>query len=194
MMVTGPMAKCRNCGKESPADTFVLDPVYGMMVCQTCVKNRKKPEKIKPGAEEKPMQTGKPVEKIIPNTNAARMAMQNMQKKPALDDDADDFEDEPVKTTAKTAVKNASGTRFQQETPEKKVPVDKPKGWDHDDDMIDRAYAAKQQAKASQAGSVVTLDDSHIKYTCKKCKYAFKYNTEKMQPAHCPFCGADIKY
>ncbi|MFH1174879.1 MAG: hypothetical protein V1725_07115 [archaeon] len=187
MLNAGPMAKCRNCGKESPADTFVLDPVYGMMVCQACVKSRKTPQKIKPGQEQREMQSRRPVEKIIPNTNAARAALQSMQKKPAMDDDVDDFDDEPVRSS----VRNTGGPR---ETPAKKVPVEKPTGWDREDDFIDRAYSAKQKQKAAVEGTVVPIDDDHVKYTCKKCKYAFKYNLEKKQPAHCPYCGADIRF
>jgi DNA-directed RNA polymerase subunit RPC12/RpoP len=52
--------KCRNCGKEYPADQFVLDHVYKMMVCPQCVKDRQKKEyalKSKTGqAEEEPEQ------------------------------------------------------------------------------------------------------------------------------------------
>jgi DNA-directed RNA polymerase subunit RPC12/RpoP len=38
--------KCRNCGKEYPADSFILDHVYKMMVCPQCVKDRQKREVI----------------------------------------------------------------------------------------------------------------------------------------------------
>lgn len=34
-------AVCKRCGRQSPASQFVLDPVYGMMVCQLCLKERK---------------------------------------------------------------------------------------------------------------------------------------------------------
>lgn len=37
-------AKCRKCGKMMPADEYVLDPVYKMMVCSQCVKERKMKE------------------------------------------------------------------------------------------------------------------------------------------------------
>ena len=39
-------AKCRRCGKESPVNEFILDPVYKMMVCIACVKERHLKEKI----------------------------------------------------------------------------------------------------------------------------------------------------
>ena len=33
--------KCRKCGKDVKSDEFVLDPVYKMMVCAQCVKDRR---------------------------------------------------------------------------------------------------------------------------------------------------------
>ena len=44
-------AVCRVCKKSSPAEDFVLDPEYKMMVCPECVKRRKR-EPLKPKAEE----------------------------------------------------------------------------------------------------------------------------------------------
>lgn len=35
-------AKCRQCGKESPAESFVLDHNYKMMVCPACSEKRAK--------------------------------------------------------------------------------------------------------------------------------------------------------
>jgi transcription initiation factor IIE alpha subunit len=34
-------AVCKRCGRQSPASQFVLDPVYGMMVCPLCIKERR---------------------------------------------------------------------------------------------------------------------------------------------------------
>jgi DNA-directed RNA polymerase subunit RPC12/RpoP len=36
--------KCKRCGKEYQADEFILDPVYKMMVCKECVRERKNQE------------------------------------------------------------------------------------------------------------------------------------------------------
>jgi DNA-directed RNA polymerase subunit RPC12/RpoP len=41
MMNKGVSAVCKRCGRSSPAEQFILDPIYGMMVCQLCVKERK---------------------------------------------------------------------------------------------------------------------------------------------------------
>lgn len=35
------MVKCRRCGKNASSSDFILDPVYGLMVCPNCVKERK---------------------------------------------------------------------------------------------------------------------------------------------------------
>jgi len=40
-MLTPVKAKCKRCGREFKSDEFVLDPVYKMMVCRECVKERK---------------------------------------------------------------------------------------------------------------------------------------------------------
>jgi hypothetical protein len=34
-------ARCKNCGREAPAVEFILDPYFGMMVCQKCFKDRR---------------------------------------------------------------------------------------------------------------------------------------------------------
>lgn len=35
-------AKCRQCGKESPAESFILDHYYKMVVCPACSEKRAK--------------------------------------------------------------------------------------------------------------------------------------------------------
>lgn len=47
--------KCRRCGKSAQSSEFVLDPVYKLMVCPDCVKERKNRELQKKAAvEEQP--------------------------------------------------------------------------------------------------------------------------------------------
>ncbi|MBN1792788.1 hypothetical protein JW826_03845 [Candidatus Woesearchaeota archaeon] len=36
--------KCKKCNREAKSDEFFLDPVYKMMVCPQCVKDRKMQE------------------------------------------------------------------------------------------------------------------------------------------------------
>ncbi len=33
--------KCKQCGRDANSDEFILDPIYKMMVCKDCVKERK---------------------------------------------------------------------------------------------------------------------------------------------------------
>lgn len=41
MMNNEVKAVCKRCGRQSPSTQFILDPVYGMMVCPLCLKERK---------------------------------------------------------------------------------------------------------------------------------------------------------
>ena len=43
-------AKCRKCGREVPTSEFILDPVYGMMVCASCSKERRSKSSLAAGA------------------------------------------------------------------------------------------------------------------------------------------------
>lgn len=63
------MVKCRNCGKEYPADQFVLDYVYRMVVCPQCVKDRQKREVIHKEAKQQ--------------ADEAKQQEEELKKKPA---------------------------------------------------------------------------------------------------------------
>lgn len=41
MITRQPKVVCRRCGREAQADSFVLDPIYGMLVCPECMKEQK---------------------------------------------------------------------------------------------------------------------------------------------------------
>ena len=43
-MLTPVKVKCKKCGREAKSDEFTLDPVYKMMVCRDCVKERRMSE------------------------------------------------------------------------------------------------------------------------------------------------------
>lgn len=54
-------AKCRRCGKDAPSDSFILDPVYGMMVCQNCVNERRsKSFSVKKGGKDSAAESDEP--------------------------------------------------------------------------------------------------------------------------------------
>jgi len=120
--------KCRNCGKEYPADTFVLDYVYKMMVCPQCVKDRQRKE--------------------IVHKEAQQQVLQETAKKPA--------------------------------------------GWDHEDEMIEKAYAAKLARTGSAPGHLVPTPDGKYKYRCPRCKYEFAYNKATNTPSRCPYCNWEM--
>ena len=45
-MFGGVSAACKRCGKKDDSTTFILDPVFKMMVCRDCVKDRKEKENM----------------------------------------------------------------------------------------------------------------------------------------------------
>jgi DNA-directed RNA polymerase subunit RPC12/RpoP len=53
---------CKHCGRPAKAGDYVLDPVYKMMVCPSCVKERRNAPSIKPKQEaaQQPVQDKKP--------------------------------------------------------------------------------------------------------------------------------------
>ncbi len=69
--------KCKNCGKEAPADSFVLDHVYRMMVCPQCVKDRQKREVIH--------------KEVKKQAEEAKKEEEELQKKPAGWDKDDEY-------------------------------------------------------------------------------------------------------
>ncbi|MFH1511373.1 MAG: hypothetical protein ABIF10_06795 [Candidatus Woesearchaeota archaeon] len=75
-------------------------------------------------------------------------------------------------------------SKVQEQKAEKK----KPKGWDIEDEELERLYTAKQYKKAQ----VVRLDQNRAKYKCAKCAYEFIIKLDKMLPNRCPYCSADI--
>ncbi|MBN2053116.1 hypothetical protein JW756_06435 [Candidatus Woesearchaeota archaeon] len=131
-MLTPVKVKCKRCGREAKSDEFVLDPVYKMMVCRDCVKERRM------------------------NEFSAAKAKQREEAKIKM---------------------------------EEQIKKEKPAGWDAEDAEIERAFKAKQAA----APKIERIDDANVKYTCKKCKYQFKFNVLNRMPGRCPYCGGSIQ-
>jgi DNA-directed RNA polymerase subunit RPC12/RpoP len=126
-------AVCKRCGRPSAAEKFVLDPIYKMVVCPSCIAERK--SKI------------------------------NMGKK-----------------------ENAPGSATSEQAAPKPAAPPKPKGWDNEDEYLNRAY----QDKKGNAPIVEKMSDGRVKYQCKKCTYKFAYDQDKKQPANCPYCGQPV--
>jgi DNA-directed RNA polymerase subunit RPC12/RpoP len=130
MITSAIKVKCKKCGRDAKSDEFILDPIYKLMVCKDCVKERKMNEY--------------------------------------------------------TAKKNAM--QAEMKAKQEEVKKQHPAGWDSDDLEIERRYKEKQVTQAT----VERINDEKVKYTCKKCKYEFIYNTLKNQPARCPYCGTAV--
>lgn len=43
--------KCKKCGRTANSNEYVLDPVYRMMVCPMCIKDRRMGEKVRKEVE-----------------------------------------------------------------------------------------------------------------------------------------------
>lgn len=41
LFIMGVPIKCKNCGRTADSSSFVLDPLIGIVVCPSCVKDRK---------------------------------------------------------------------------------------------------------------------------------------------------------
>lgn len=74
MQSSGVKVICKRCGRSTAAEEFVLDNIYGMMVCPTCVRDRQskvaselkaKKDEVKQSIPE--MKVEKPQPKIDPN-------------------------------------------------------------------------------------------------------------------------------
>jgi len=67
-MMEGFKVKCKRCGKMARPEEYVLDPIYRMMVCPSCIKERRTHENVhkevearkqaRSVAEEEPKPTG----------------------------------------------------------------------------------------------------------------------------------------
>jgi DNA-directed RNA polymerase subunit RPC12/RpoP len=72
---------CKRCNRQAKAGEFVLDPYYRMMVCPTCVKERRGKTDIKPkGQETKPAEPPKPAGWDSDDDALEKMAKQKSAK------------------------------------------------------------------------------------------------------------------
>ncbi len=126
-------AVCKRCGRSADAETFVLDPVYKMMVCPLCVQERKK---------------GTPQQAAAP------------QRK---------------------------GISVEEDVKEKKQAPERPKGWDAEDDLLEKLSRQKEKVTGGYSE-----EGGHVKYRCMKCKFKFDYHPDKGFPLTCPYCGTKV--
>ncbi|MCX8147016.1 MAG: hypothetical protein N3D84_00955 [Candidatus Woesearchaeota archaeon] len=91
MEIKGVKAVCRNCGRYVNTNDLILDPVFKMMVCKECVKDRKMRESVHKEARE--MRLQKKQQGII------------QEEKPAGWDYDDEVIEKAYKMKMKTSVK-----------------------------------------------------------------------------------------
>ena len=110
---------------------------------------------------------------VCPACIAERKSKINMGKKPGENANA-------------TGAASATGAE-QAAAPKPAAPA-KPKGWDNEDEYLNRAYNEKR----GNAPVIEKMSDGRTKYQCKKCTYKFPYDTDKKTPANCPYCGTPV--
>lgn len=68
----------------------------------------------------------------------------------------------------------------------------RPAGWDEDDEMLEKAARRMATKTEPPKTQYELIDDENIKLTCPKCEYRFTYNTIRMTPNSCPYCGVKL--
>jgi DNA-directed RNA polymerase subunit RPC12/RpoP len=196
-IMSGPVrVRCRQCNKEYPSSEMSLDSVSQMVVCAACVKANKSKQaaigsKIRitntplRSMESTPAEKKQPV-RNTPAFNPQGPSLAVLSSKQAIGKGKNpnhipelDDPDEPPLTSIQMRAKltNTPGP--------KTTTVARPKGWDRDDEILERATKEKQ--------SKPELDDDRKRYACPKCGYKFAFGgSQKRMYARCPFCGADL--
>ena len=87
-------------------------------------------------------------------------------------------------------IKDKNKVSVQKEEPKPEISVQKPAGWDKEDEYLERA--AKSKVKQNPTAAVEKIDAEYVKYTCPHCKYSFKYSVIRKKPGVCPYCSEDI--
>ncbi len=96
MTSLGIKAKCKHCGQDAPVESFTLDPVYRVMVCASCSRERRAKES---GAQAK----GKGASSLGSSGSSVQKETPTV-KKPAGWDVEDEYLEKMAKVTAKPSV------------------------------------------------------------------------------------------
>jgi DNA-directed RNA polymerase subunit RPC12/RpoP len=82
-------------------------------------------------------------------------------------------------------IKDRKTKRPVQEQAKEMPKPQKPKGWDNEDEALERI-------SIKPASETQRIDDQKIHYACTKCKYKFVYHVDKKYPNTCPYCGSMV--
>jgi Zn finger protein HypA/HybF involved in hydrogenase expression len=93
----------------------------------------------------------------------------------------------------KTKKQEPIAKREEERTREAQPMKNKPAGWDSDDEALEKMTRSRPSANGGAPKSQYErIDDENVKLTCPKCEYKFTYNTERMNPNSCPYCGVKL--
>ena len=157
--------KCRVCGRAANANEFILDPVYKIMACPMCVRDRKNKSLIKKGVQEGAPAQGLPGQQAqassqVPSSSQASSSTSGFQQS--------------VPSAPKFSPGLAS-TKLSES----------------DDKELEEMYKRKQERLQKEKESMQRVQKIYgekVKYTCPKCKYAFVYSIVRKMPNKCPYC------
>ncbi len=77
----------------------------------------------------------------------------------------------------------------RQKKEAEKVKVIKPKGWDVEDEYLEKYNKFKEKEKAKFSKDAST---NQMRCTCGDCKFTFNYDPFRKRPSSCPYCNADV--
>ena len=82
--------------------------------------------------------------------------------------------------------------KSKKEEPSQAQPQEKPKprGWDKDDEYLERALKMRQMQNNAHFTRVPGSDQ--VKCTCINCKYVFNYDSDRRMPHTCPYCDVEV--
>ncbi len=103
--------KCKRCQRLAKAEDFVLDPVYEMIVCPECIRERRNRDRVQ--AELKAQKDEKQKEKAAADAKAAK------EQKPAGWDMEDEYLEKAFRSKQKStvAVQPVSDTKVKYKCP-----------------------------------------------------------------------------
>lgn len=84
----------------------------------------------------------------------------------------------------------AGKTKLAQENAQKAESAPKPRGWDAEDEYLEKMSKMKQKETNVQFEKI--SGTSQVKCTCPHCEFQFKYDPFRKLPRTCPYCDNEI--
>ena len=69
----------------------------------------------------------------------------------------------------------------------KKEKIQRPAGWDKEDEELERLVKAKNIKLTGKIERVP--GEKHIRYNCPECNFKFRYFPLERRPRYCPYCS-----